>query len=1305
MNLPQGEITYILDLCSESLVPDELTQEEKYPDEARSEIQRPTSVKSLYMFGSFHSPSNEQPNVIPVSGAEIETTSYFPRGCLDDSVSKFPLDSIGSIGSDELFGDFHSQAEEQLNLISVLGAEGQTTSIDNQDKLLLPVAEHTVSNLDESFQHANVSLSEKLRPQGFDGEMGDHTDSKAVNTFECTNFPDIIHLSGSFISQSPKLVGQGTDYIPFKLCSATSDSVKIECIGENKIPTKYPDPYPDNNSIPLKTKTVRKGTILLKRNSQSSEIDLSSKEESFNESTANQSQNRLVPVSSTEKAGSDEDEDEQADTYQGQIYHSPDNKDLDDTMKSLEISLPLVKTPLHSGTFIPEIPFSLPDVKAEATHIKVSQPNTGMSSHKMSIPEEKLIIGEQSSNNVLSQPSPSMPSQNMTVPIADMKMPQPQREVFLQIPTLPKSNMEFSIKVMTQALSGVHLQRVSTTSADSGSPQPLLSLIDCMTPWRPSFGSQPPQGDLSVLDMPINITGHRLPGIQTIQMEDNVVYTDMNGKPESSSNIESFGEVKTTDGHERVTVEEGHKVKNIEDSDIKEDIIQSQNPILTDDKVQYKKDSVKNNNHTDQKDLQESQRICHGSRLSAKEGFKSEKEATSDVQTDAIESNMNTSPHKTIESLPLKGDAELIVSLGSEPYKRIKETNDLQVFPMLTQEAEDTVSKLKLPDPVELKDLNPQILKFLMKNKKHKQLFEKNLSDVYGVAIWPSSLEDCFIIQCTVKMEDKNASPFLTDWCKRVMDKVDTFTVGIEVAEFNMIQIAWPKVLKELGAVHVDNPEDVGVFIEQDKYSITLVGPRGIMENLKESVLDTIVMVIAEINHERQRIKETKQMQTYAILLLEESHFKQDIKKMYPGLQFDLNLKEKSVTFVGQADIVQKAVVQMHGKLQSFVSRSLQMSKPAIDLLFGKEITEYIKQKMKSQKVIGVWDVVCKEEVRMFAWDEREVQKAIQLVMDCLVEQEIPLDDAMAENVKGQQWLQLVEKIQEKHKQKVAIETSKRSILVVAKDDIFQDIFSKIKDYIEEHSVKEFVLALNLVKMKFIKRYKMEDIKALEEKFKRSHVKHFIIDYGDQHGIKINGTQDGCSTFKNALSEMAKNIITKEHAMVSKAGLKELFQSSRGQDELSFIEVRWKCLIEMKDLGTLVSLQQEEASGGYSSESEDDADANDEPADRQSSSDSGVSSVDACGIKVSFVKGELAKQRVDIIVNSTNEKLNLRIGAISKSIIECGGDTIQRECLQHYPNGISPGQVVVTGGGNLSCMNVYHGCLRAYDGFKGKSLK
>jgi O-acetyl-ADP-ribose deacetylase (regulator of RNase III) len=49
-----------------------------------------------------------------------------------------------------------------------------------------------------------------------------------------------------------------------------------------------------------------------------------------------------------------------------------------------------------------------------------------------------------------------------------------------------------------------------------------------------------------------------------------------------------------------------------------------------------------------------------------------------------------------------------------------------------------------------------------------------------------------------------------------------------------------------------------------------------------------------------------------------------------------------------------------------------------------------------------------------------------------------------------------------------------------------------------------------------------------------------------------------------------------------------------------------------------------------------------------------------------------------------------------------GGDSIQQECQSKYPDGINPGEIAVTGGGNLGCKIVCHGALPAWDK-KGQS--
>lgn len=70
--------------------------------------------------------------------------------------------------------------------------------------------------------------------------------------------------------------------------------------------------------------------------------------------------------------------------------------------------------------------------------------------------------------------------------------------------------------------------------------------------------------------------------------------------------------------------------------------------------------------------------------------------------------------------------------------------------------------------------------------------------------------------------------------------------------------------------------------------------------------------------------------------------------------------------------------------------------------------------------------------------------------------------------------------------------------------------------------------------------------------------------------------------------------------------------------------------------------------------------------------------------------------QVDVIINSTSSNLQLTHGAVSQSLLNAGGNSLQSECTKHYPNGVAPGEIAVTGGGKLECRKVYHGALNGW---------
>ncbi|CAG2216552.1 unnamed protein product [Mytilus edulis] len=85
---------------------------------------------------------------------------------------------------------------------------------------------------------------------------------------------------------------------------------------------------------------------------------------------------------------------------------------------------------------------------------------------------------------------------------------------------------------------------------------------------------------------------------------------------------------------------------------------------------------------------------------------------------------------------------------------------------------------------------------------------------------------------------------------------------------------------------------------------------------------------------------------------------------------------------------------------------------------------------------------------------------------------------------------------------------------------------------------------------------------------------------------------------------------------------------------------------------------------------------------------------------IRLVKGQLACQKVDVIVNSTSASMQLEYGAVSKSLLQAAGPGLQSECKRKYPYGIQPGDLAETSGCKMNCKVIdtfMKSCLQTAD--------
>ncbi|XP_077997496.1 protein mono-ADP-ribosyltransferase PARP15-like isoform X2 [Glandiceps talaboti] len=93
------------------------------------------------------------------------------------------------------------------------------------------------------------------------------------------------------------------------------------------------------------------------------------------------------------------------------------------------------------------------------------------------------------------------------------------------------------------------------------------------------------------------------------------------------------------------------------------------------------------------------------------------------------------------------------------------------------------------------------------------------------------------------------------------------------------------------------------------------------------------------------------------------------------------------------------------------------------------------------------------------------------------------------------------------------------------------------------------------------------------------------------------------------------------------------------------------------------------------------------------------------GKVIKLIKGDLSKEKVDVIVNTTGDACNLTEGVVSTSVQTVAGKALQEEIDEKKPSSITAGLVIVTSGANLSCKHVYHVCILGTRWDGGKTVE
>ncbi|XP_070569404.1 uncharacterized protein [Ptychodera flava] len=192
-------------------------------------------------------------------------------------------------------------------------------------------------------------------------------------------------------------------------------------------------------------------------------------------------------------------------------------------------------------------------------------------------------------------------------------------------------------------------------------------------------------------------------------------------------------------------------------------------------------------------------------------------------------------------------------------------------------------------------------------------------------------------------------------------------------------------------------------------------------------------------------------------------------------------------------------------------------------------------------------------------------------------------------------------------------------------------------------------------KIEFLFRYRSNKL----TKFKAGHFKDVEIGKNTNRelgSISVKGEKNKISQIKVALENLMKSVHRRE-STIENIGMPRLITMAKYTDFLKVIGDEVSCTIEVINLpDEMITKLNEELS-------------------------------------IRLVRGNIAKQKTDVIVNTIEKTCNLTTGAISQAVLKSAGGDIQAEITVKKNAPVKAGDLIITSGSNLHCKVIFHVCI------------
>nr|KAG5698672.1 hypothetical protein BaRGS_022560 [Batillaria attramentaria] len=551
-------------------------------------------------------------------------------------------------------------------------------------------------------------------------------------------------------------------------------------------------------------------------------------------------------------------------------------------------------------------------------------------------------------------------------------------------------------------------------------------------------------------------------------------------------------------------------------------------------------------------------------------------------------------------------------------------------------------TNFEIPKPVMVDEVvDKYIIDFFCSSVAALDGFAQHLSFLHARA---KIMGTSIMLECTLTPDVPQARMLARRWTTAVKQTARSYAALVDTHIMHVEDELWAEVAETVAGAGSSGSNLALAFPFDEDKTFLVVG----MESAAKDLSRKISEAVTEVRRRKEEITDAgTTLRPYQLRLLQATSFFEETAKRYPGVT--VQTEGLNVIFQGVLVDVLQAKTAMHDILLVELSHRVDdISERKRKLLANAEAGSYVSSKMKADGIQAGWGFNRKGELIVYALDEDDLRMAAEIIQTSVAEHDVTLRDESVRLLRSEEWQTLTQTLTTKHQGTLSISATRdgKQISITATDDIACDCRKATERFLQDNTIYSKGVSFSPARYNVLCLYMKQELLTISTDLAAQKVR--ITPKNAESAFTLQGTEKGLLMAERKLKEVEGKIVCHQETLNKKSKLKFLV-SDKNKRDMDSLERNNQCVVSWTS--------------------------------------------------------DISDQQVDVVVNTTSPKLELTNGAVSASILDAAGPSLQRECRKKYPQGINPGDVAQTKGHGLVCKEVYHVTLSHWSDDAEEDLK